>query len=116
MPFRRSNLLAALLPLFLCLGAGPAAASPVDGFEGGLPFGIDSSNGIRVGFDSFAGPVSAVALGTTTAPPSPVPNAAVPNTVLRMTVDTNSFAGIVHVFENATVDRLAPATGRPTTR
>jgi hypothetical protein len=107
MPSRRTKFLAALVPFVLCLAAGPAAAMPVDGFEGGLPFGTDGSNGIQIGFSTFAGD-GAAAIATTSAPPAPVPNAAAGNTVLRLDVVTASFAGFAHVFENAAVDRLAP--------
>lgn len=103
----RATLLSALIPLALFAGAGPAAAAPVDGFEGGLPAGIDGSNGILIGFSTFQGS-GAVAIGTTSTPPAPVPGAAPGNRVLKLDVDTDSFAGFVHVFENAAVDRLAP--------
>lgn len=103
----RATLCAVLAALAVCIGAGPASAVPVDGFEGGLPAGADSSNGISIGFSTFQGSGS-VSISTSSSPPAPVPGAAAGNTVLRMDVDTNSFAGFVHVFENAGVDALAP--------
>ena len=102
---RTSTLCAALAALALSLGAGPAAAAPVDDFEAGLTAG--SSSGIALGFFTFQGD-GAVAIGRTATPPAPVPGAAPGNQVLRMTVQTNSFAGVVHVFENAAVNALAP--------
>lgn len=107
MPSPRATLLAALVPLVLCAAAGPAAALPVDDFEQGLPAGVDGSNGIVVGFATFQGS-GAVAVATTASPPAPVPDAAAGNTVLKLDIDTDSYAGVVHVFENAAVDALAP--------
>ncbi len=107
MPFSRAPLCAALSAIVLCLSAAPAAAAPVDGFEAGLPGGTDVGNSIPIGFFTFQGS-GTVSIGTTPAPPAAVPGAPAGNTVLQMTVDTDSYAGFVHVFENAAVDALAP--------
>jgi len=107
MRFSRSAFLPALAALVLVLGAGPAAAAPVDGFEGGLPSGRDASNNIRIGFYTFRG-VGTATIATTSTPPADVPGAAPGNTVLRMDVNASTFAGFVHVFENTAVNALAP--------
>jgi Carbohydrate binding domain (family 11)/PEP-CTERM motif len=105
MRFKPSTLCAALAALALSLGAGPAAASTVDDFEAGLTAGSDG--GISLGFFTFQGD-GGVAIGRTSMPPAPVPGAIAGNNVLQMDVQTNSFAGVVHVFENAAVNALAP--------
>lgn len=103
----RTALTAALAALLLCVGASPAAAAPVDGFETGLPAGTDGSNGISIGFSTFQGSGS-VSIATSAAPTAPVPGAEAGNTVLQMNVSTADFAGFVHVFENAAVNALSP--------
>lgn len=105
MRFKKTTLCAVLSALVLSLGAGPAAASTVDDFEAVLTAG--SSAGIALGFFTFQGD-GAVGIGRTSTPPAPVPGATAGNKVLQMNVQTNSFAGVVHVFENAAVNALAP--------
>lgn len=102
----RATLYAALAALVLCMSFGPAAATLVDDFEGGLPTGIDS-NGILIGFFIFE-TNGTVRIATTSTPPVSVPGVTAGNTVLQMDVETTSFAGFVHVFANAAVDTLAP--------
>lgn len=72
----------------------------VDGFENGLPSGTDA-NGNPVGFHTFQGPGSSIALSIAALPPeSPFPA----NNVLQVDVDSTSYAGFIHSFENADVD------------
>ncbi|MCA9924043.1 MAG: hypothetical protein KC421_16815, partial [Anaerolineales bacterium] len=77
----------------------------VDDFESGLPTGTDG-DGNLIGFYKFEGPDAAVSYSDTTTPPAPVPGAEANNMVLQL--DTNvpggSWGGIVHAFENETVD------------
>lgn len=81
-----------------------AAGLPlVDDFESGLPAGTDP-NAIPVGFSLFRDPNSTVAISTTSTPPAPVPGAVTGNNVLKMDLSVVSYAGLVHNFENATVD------------
>lgn len=101
----RVTLYAALAAVALCIGVGPASATPVDGFEGGLPSGA-TGTGIVLGFSTFAG-TGTVSISTTTASPAgSVPGAATGNAVLQMDVNTDSFAGFARVFESA--GALAP--------
>jgi hypothetical protein len=86
--------------------AAPAVATTVDDFEAGLSSGIDS-DGVLTGFHIFAGSGTAT-ISTTSTPPASVPGAAAGNTVLQMDVDTDSFAGFVHVFEGTDINTLAP--------
>ncbi|RMG96318.1 MAG: glycosyl hydrolase family protein [Chloroflexi bacterium] len=75
----------------------------IDDFESGLPSGTDE--GVLIGFFTFQGAGSSVGISTTASPPSPVPPAAgQPNTVLQVDVDSTSFAGFIHGFENDTLD------------
>jgi hypothetical protein len=106
----RSTRLAGLIALgTLSLGmvSMPAAAEPIDDFEGGLPAGTDPL-GIELGFFVFNGVGSTATIATTTSPPAPVPGAMPGNTVLQLDVNTGNFAGFVHVFENAGANALAP--------
>ena len=81
----------------------------VDDFESGLPSGTDGV-GNAIGFFTFNDANSTVAIATTSTPPAPVPEATDPNNVLQ--VDTNvvggGFAGVIHAFENETVDTWTP--------
>ena len=75
-----------ILSLFLgtfmsTTGSALAAGLPVvDDYENGLPTGTDP-NGLAVGFVTFQGNGSTVAISTTTAPPVLLPDA---STVLKM--------------------------------
>ncbi|MDF1596898.1 MAG: family 16 glycosylhydrolase [Acidimicrobiia bacterium] len=78
----------------------------VDNFEGGLPAGSDA-NGNAVGFFTFQDPASTVTISTTATPPVPVPDSDSSNTVLQVETSvsgSNGFAGVVHAFENESVD------------
>jgi beta-glucanase (GH16 family) len=82
-----------------------AAALPlVDDFESGLSSGRDANN-VAVGFNTFRDPNSSVAILTTTSPPAAVPGAGSPNNVLQLNLNVASFAGVLHSFENASVDQ-----------
>jgi beta-glucanase (GH16 family) len=76
----------------------------VDDFESGLPSGTDA-DGVSIGFFTFQGAGSSVAIATTGTPPEPVPPAAgFANQVLQVDVDVTSYAGLIHGFENPSLD------------
>jgi beta-glucosidase len=75
----------------------------VDDFETGLPAGTDT-NGTAIGFYTFEGPSSSVALSTTGSPPADVPRIVLPNNVLQMDSDVTSWGGLIHGFENEALD------------
>jgi beta-glucanase (GH16 family) len=75
----------------------------IDDFESGLPTGTDG-DGTPIGFYTFQGAGSGIALSTTDTPPAQVPDAAAGNSVLQLDIDSTSFAGLIHGFENAAVD------------
>ncbi len=78
----------------------------VDDFETPLVNGVDN-NGVPLGFITFSDG-SPIAISRTNVPPSPVPGEVADNNVLAMTTNVGSFAGVLHLFENASVDALAP--------
>ncbi|MEJ2748695.1 MAG: carbohydrate binding domain-containing protein, partial [Anaerolineae bacterium] len=77
----------------------------VDDFESGLPAGTDG-DGNLIGFYKFEGPDAVVSFNTSDTPPAPVPNSAAGNNVLQLdsSVPADSWGGVVHAFENDTVD------------
>lgn len=77
----------------------------IDDFESDLVSGVDP-DGNQIGFFTFTGPDSSVGISTTTTPPANVPGAPGGNSVLQVdsSVASNSWAGLVHAFENETVD------------
>ncbi|MDR9452080.1 MAG: carbohydrate binding domain-containing protein, partial [Acidimicrobiia bacterium] len=80
----------------------------VDDFENGLPFGSDG-DGAPIGFYTFQGAGSGVGISTSATPPAPVLlDVGESNNVLRMAIDSTSFAGFIHAFENAAVDTWVP--------
>ncbi|MGD8472794.1 MAG: family 16 glycosylhydrolase [Anaerolineae bacterium] len=81
----------------------------VDDFESGLPSGTDG-DGNLIGFYTFTDGTSTVSISTTDAPLQPVPEKTDPNNVLQVdtNVVTNGWAGLVHAFENETVDTWTP--------
>ncbi len=80
----------------------------IDDFESGLPTGTDS-DGVPVGFYTFSGAGSSVALSTPTTPPAPaIPGSADLNSVLQVDLDVTSFAGFIHGFTNDAVDTWVP--------
>jgi|GEM_PF-2851132 len=94
------------------VGTAPAVAAPappvlvVDDFEyaSGLPGGADA-NGIPIGFYTFAGGGATISLDNPGTPPTP-PLAAnpAPNKALQIDIDSPSYAGVIHAFENDTAD------------
>jgi hypothetical protein len=81
----------------------------VDDFENGLPNGADA-DGAPLGFYTFQGAGSAITISTQ-ATPSPAPTLPAvgdPNNVMTMDVNSTSFAGYIHAFENDTVDTWVP--------
>ena len=97
--------------IILPLGADTVAIDDVglglpiiDDFESGLATGTDG-DGVPIGFFTFGGAGSAVAISTESTPPAPaLPAIGLPNNVLRLDVDSTSFAGLIHSFENDAVD------------
>ncbi len=82
----------------------------VDDFEAGLPIGADA-DGNALGFFTFNDPNSSVGIATTDAPPAPVPGSLVGNNVLQIDTNVNGnngFAGVIHAFENDTLDIWTP--------
>jgi len=76
----------------------------IDDFESGLPSGFDG-NGVPIGFFTFQGAVSSIAITDTSTPPAPVlPAVGEPNNVLQIDVNAESFAGFIHNFENDALD------------
>ncbi|MGD8463773.1 MAG: carbohydrate binding domain-containing protein, partial [Anaerolineae bacterium] len=76
----------------------------IDDFESGLPSGTDG-NGISIGFYTFQGAGSTVSISTASTPPAPLlPEVGSSNNVLQVDVDSTSYAGLIHGFENEPVD------------
>ena len=85
-----------------------SASAIIDDFENGLPFGSDG-DGSPLGFYTFQGAGSSIGITTSATPPAPVlPAVGTPNNVLQMNIDSTSFAGYIHAFENAAVDTWVP--------
>jgi beta-glucanase (GH16 family) len=83
----------------------PASGEVIDDFENGLPSGSASPNGEPLGFYTFQGAGSSVGILTEATPPAPVlPALGAANSVLTMNVDSGSFAGFIHAFENPALD------------
>jgi hypothetical protein len=76
----------------------------VDDFESGVaPAGPCSV--LPLGFCTFFGAGSSVAISTQSTPPAPLlPAASDPNSVLQIDLDVTSFAGFTHGFANETLD------------
>lgn len=75
----------------------------IDDFEqADLPSGQDP-NGIGVGYVTWSHPAASSAILLTNAPPTTVPGAADPNTVLQLdlTIGAGQWAGFSHAFTNA---------------
>ena len=95
------------------VGSTAAMAAPlpppvliVDNFEyaAGLPAGTDA-NGVPIGYHTFAGAGSTIALANPGTPPTPA-NADNPgqNKVLQLDLSVTSYAGVIHSFENPAVN------------
>ncbi len=81
----------------------------IDDFESGLPSGVDG-DGNAIGFFKFEGPDAIVSFTDTDILPSPVPDSAAGNMVLQVdsNVPAGSWGGVVHAFENETLDTWTP--------
>ena len=83
---------------------GPLALDQVviDDFETGVAPGTPCpAGGLPLGFCTFNGAGSSVALSNPAAPPAPeLPAVGTPNHVLQMDVDVTSFAGFIRGFES----------------
>jgi beta-glucanase (GH16 family) len=83
----------------------PISGTIIDDFENGLPSGVSVPNGETIGFFTFQGAGSSIGILTEGTPPAPVlPDVGAANNVLTMNIDSTSFAGYIHAFENAAVD------------
>jgi beta-glucanase (GH16 family) len=82
----------------------------VDDFETGVaPGTLCASGAPPLGFCTFNGAGSTVAISNPTTPPAPVlPAVGTPNSVLQADVDSTSFAGFIHGFTNDTADAWVP--------
>ncbi|NHA14440.1 carbohydrate binding domain-containing protein [Thioalkalivibrio sp. XN279] len=91
-----------------CAGAAPTriptqpASDLIDGFETGLPSGFDP-HGIPLGFSTFNGDRSRARISTTPDHP-PVPGERPGNSVLKLELEVDTWAGVLHRFANETVD------------
>ena len=94
---------------YWAFSAGPLVPrTVVDDFENGLPDGADP-DGAPLGFYTFQGAGSGIGITTEATPPAPtLPEVGEPNNVLTMEVDSTSFAGFIHAFENDAVDTWVP--------
>ena len=83
----------------------------VDDFESGLAAGTDG-DGALIGFHLFNDGGSTVAITTAETPPAPtLPPAfgtSAGNDVLQVDLNVGGFAGLIHAFENETVDTWVP--------
>ncbi len=83
----------------------PDISTIIDDFENGLPSGAAVPNGEPLGFYTFQGAGSSIGILTEGTPPAPVlPAVGATNNVLTMNIDSTSFAGYIHAFENPAVD------------
>src|SRR5262249_45970982 len=66
----------------------------------GLPSGLDA-NGVGIGFVTFQGSSSTVAIATAAVPPAPIlPAVGGPNTLLQLDLDVTAYAGVVENFHD----------------
>jgi beta-glucanase (GH16 family) len=88
----------------------PEIGTVIDDFEGGVaPGGPCAAGGLPLGFCTFSGAGSSVSLANPSTPPAPeLPAVGTPNSVLRMDVDSTSFAGFIHGFTNPAMDTWIP--------
>ncbi len=92
-------------------GTTAPPTTTIDDFESGLPFGGAPcpAGGLPLGFCTFNGAGSSVALANPATPPAPDrPGASTPNSVLQMDVDVTSFAGFIHGFSDAGLTTWIP--------
>ena len=91
--------------------SAPDTSVLIDDFENGVAPGTACpAGGLPLGFCTFNGAGSAVAISNPSTPPAPTPpGAGTPNSVLAMDVDSTSFAGFIHGFSNPpTLDTWIP--------
>lgn len=74
----------------------------IDSFEAGLPRGSDP-HGIPLGFSTFNGDRSKARISTTRDHP-PVPGEAPGNSVLKLELEVDTWAGVLHRFASETAD------------
>ncbi len=88
----------------LDVSGGPGGGVVIDGFENGVAPAAPCAPSVPpLGFCTFNGAGSSVALSNPATPPAPVLDAVgTPNNVLQMDVDVTSFAGFIHGFTNGT--------------
>jgi beta-glucanase (GH16 family) len=81
---------------------GPSAVQVIDDFESGVEPGTPCASGVPpLGFCTFSGAGSSVAITTAATPPAPELDAVgTPNSVLQVDLDVTSFAGFIHGFES----------------
>jgi beta-glucanase (GH16 family) len=80
----------------------------IQDFEHGLPTGLDA-NGVSIGFFTFQGASSTVAIATAATPPAPIlPAVGAPNAVLQIDFDVTSYAGVVENFHDAALTAWVP--------
>jgi beta-glucanase (GH16 family) len=92
---------------------GPLTYTPstaIDDFESGVaPASPCPSAAPPLGFCTFNGADSSVALVNPATPPAPeLLEVGIPNRVLQMEVNSTSFAGFIHGFTNAAMDTWVP--------
>ncbi len=88
-------------------GTAVPPTTTIDDFESGLPFGGAPcpAGGLPLGFCTFNGAGSSVALSNPATPPAPVlPAIGTPNSVLQLDLNSTSFAGFIHGFSNPALD------------
>jgi beta-glucanase (GH16 family) len=88
----------------------PSTDIVIDDFETGVaPGGACPAGGLPLGFCTFNGAGSTVALANPGTPPAPaLPAVGAPNSVLQLDVDSTSFAGFIHGFTNPAADAWIP--------
>lgn len=78
-----------------------------DGFDSGLPFGFDCY-GISVGYFTFRDSERSSVNISVTAEHPERPGEKDDNQVLKLDLDVNAWAGVIHNFENETADSWSP--------
>jgi beta-glucanase (GH16 family) len=91
--------------LFAFSSGGPLEGMPevqlIDDFESGVAPGTSCAPPAPLGFCTFSGAGSSVAIAAATTPPAPELDAVgTPNSVLQLDLDVTSFAGFIRGFES----------------
>jgi beta-glucanase (GH16 family) len=80
----------------------------IQDFQHGLPAATDGNN-VAIGFVTFQGDGSTVAISTAATPPAPIlPALGAPNTVLQVDFAVTSYAGLVENFHDAALTTWVP--------